>query len=76
MSHSHRQRLMRDGPSSMKTHEKWDWRRHLMSVDTSDGHPAMDYKQHEATYRGFIKGTLYTVIGLALLLIIMAATLV
>lgn len=47
-----------------------------MSVDTSDGHPAMDYKQHEATYRGFIKGTQYTVIGLVVLLIIMAATLV
>jgi Bacterial aa3 type cytochrome c oxidase subunit IV len=60
----------------MKTREKWDWRRHPMSVDMSDGHPAMDYKQHEATYRGFLRGVQYTVIAVALLLIIMAATLV
>jgi hypothetical protein len=28
-----------------------------MSVDMSDGHPAMDYKEHERTYSGFITGT-------------------
>jgi hypothetical protein len=47
-----------------------------MSIDTSGGHPAMDYKQHEATYRGFLRVTQWTVIGVAVLLIIMAATLV
>lgn len=27
-----------------------------MSVDTSDGHPAMDYPEHLRTYNGFLKG--------------------
>ncbi|MEL6873471.1 MAG: aa3-type cytochrome c oxidase subunit IV, partial [Pseudomonadota bacterium] len=26
-----------------------------MSVDTSEGHPAMDYDEHRKTYRLFIK---------------------
>jgi hypothetical protein len=28
-----------------------------MSIDTTDGHPAMDYAEHERTYRGFLRGT-------------------
>lgn len=47
-----------------------------MSVDTSDGHPAMDYKEHERTYAGFITGTkwltgliILTLIGMAVFLL-------
>lgn len=29
-----------------------------MSIDTSNGHPAMDYKEHVRTYDGFIKGAI------------------
>jgi hypothetical protein len=43
-----------------------------MSVDTSKGHPAMDYAQHNATYAGFIRGTQVAVILLAMLLAGMA----
>lgn len=25
-----------------------------MSVDTSEGHPAMDYSEHQKTYKGFL----------------------
>lgn len=28
-----------------------------MTIDTSGGHPAMDYREHERTYRGFVRGT-------------------
>jgi len=40
-----------------------------MSVDTSGGHPAMDYKEHERTYAGFIR---WTVIGTVLCVLILA----
>jgi hypothetical protein len=43
-----------------------------MSVDTSDGHPAMDYREHERTYSGFLVGTKWLVILVALILIGMA----
>lgn len=39
-----------------------------MSVDSSKGHPAMDYAQHKATYAGFIRGSQ---IGVVLLVILM-----
>ena len=29
-----------------------------MAVDTSGGHPAMDYPEHLRTYRGFIRWTI------------------
>lgn len=28
-----------------------------MTIDTSRGHPAMDYAEHQRTYNGFIRGT-------------------
>lgn len=28
-----------------------------MSIDTTGGHPAMDYKEHVKTYNGFLLGT-------------------
>ncbi len=47
-----------------------------MSVDTSGGHPAMDYKEHTRTYEGFIRATIITMVLIVLLLIGMAAFLV
>ncbi len=43
-----------------------------MSLDTSKGHPAMDYAQHKRTYEGFIRGTKITIILLVILLAGMA----
>ena len=40
-----------------------------MSVDTSKGHPAMDYKEHVKTYNGFM---LFTKISIVLLVILLA----
>lgn len=47
-----------------------------MSVDTSRGHSAMDYKQHNQTYAGFLKITKYAIVFLVLLLIGMKVFLV
>lgn len=47
-----------------------------MSVDTSGGHPAMDYKEHTRTYEGFLRGTVILVVLCVLLLIGMALFLV
>lgn len=43
-----------------------------MSVDTSGGHPAMDYREHERTYAGFLTGTKWLVILVVAILIGMA----
>jgi hypothetical protein len=43
-----------------------------MSIDTTGGHPAMDYREHERTYRGFVRGTIILSILVALILIGMA----
>ena len=47
-----------------------------MSVETTGGHPAMDYKEHYRTYDGFIKGTITLVVLVVLLLVGMAMFLV
>ena len=47
-----------------------------MSIDTSGGHPAMDYKEHQRTYAGFIQATKIGVIFCVLLLVGMAVFLV
>lgn len=39
-----------------------------MSIDTSNGHPAMDYPEHVRTYNGFIKGSIVLIILVALIL--------
>ncbi len=44
-----------------------------MSLDTSKGHPDMDYAQHKATYAGFLRGTQISIVLLVLLLAGMAA---
>ena len=47
-----------------------------MSIDTSNGHPAMDYEEHEKTYAGFIKVSKYSTIVILAILALMAAFLV
>jgi cobalamin biosynthesis protein CbiG len=46
-----------------------------MNLDTSHGHPAMDYREHVNTYRGFINGMFYGSIAVIAILIFMAVTL-
>ena len=40
-----------------------------MSVDTSGGHPAMDYREHSRTYHGFLVGTVALVVLVAAILL-------
>lgn len=40
-----------------------------MSIDTSDGHHAMDYREHVRTYSGFLKGTIALIVLVALILL-------
>ena len=39
-----------------------------MSIDTSDGHQAMDYREHIRTYDGFLKGSIALIVMVALIL--------
>jgi Bacterial aa3 type cytochrome c oxidase subunit IV len=41
---------------------------HIVAVDTSKGHSAMDYNEHNRTYAGFLTLTKYAIIFLVLLL--------
>ena len=43
-----------------------------MGIDTSNGHPAMDYPEHERTYKGFIKGSIICTLGVIAVLVGMA----
>jgi hypothetical protein len=43
-----------------------------MSVDTSGGHPDMDYGEHVRTYDGFVRAAQIIVGAAALVLILMA----
>ncbi len=47
-----------------------------MSIDTSNGHPAMDYPEHVRTYKGFLRATVILTVLVALLLVFMLVTLV
>jgi Bacterial aa3 type cytochrome c oxidase subunit IV len=47
-----------------------------MSVDLTRGHPDMDYKEHERTYKAFLLGAKILIVFVALLLIGMAIFLV
>lgn len=40
-----------------------------MAVNTSGGHPAMDYNEHQRTYAGFIH---FTKIGIGALVVLLA----
>jgi hypothetical protein len=33
-----------------------------MRIDPSEGHPAMDYSEHERTYKLFLKGTIVVIV--------------
>ena len=39
-----------------------------MSIDTSDGHEAMDYPEHIKTYNWFLKGTVFLVVAVGVIL--------
>ena len=39
-----------------------------MAIDTSDGHEAMDYREHLRTYSGFLKGTVVLIVLVAVIL--------
>jgi hypothetical protein len=41
-----------------------------MSVNTSGGHPEMDYKEHTRTYSGFVRG-LQLIVGVVLLTLVL-----
>ena len=47
-----------------------------MSINTTGGHPAMDYREHERTYRGFVRGTVIMTVLVILFLAGMAIFLV
>ncbi len=40
-----------------------------MSIDTSDGHEAMDYREHIRTYEGFLRGTVVLTVLCAVILL-------
>ena len=42
-----------------------------MGIDTTGGHPAMDYPQHLDTYKTVLRLTKLSIIGLAVLLVAM-----
>jgi hypothetical protein len=39
-----------------------------MHIDPKDCHPAMDYTEHQKTYRLFLKGTLYLLVGVVVIM--------
>ncbi|MCB1515960.1 MAG: aa3-type cytochrome c oxidase subunit IV [Hyphomicrobiaceae bacterium] len=47
-----------------------------MSIDTTSGHPAMDYREHERTYAGFVFMTKLLIVAVVALLVGMALFLV
>jgi hypothetical protein len=40
-----------------------------MAIDSSGGHPAMDYPEHLRTYAGFVKGVIVMIVLVALILL-------
>ena len=47
-----------------------------MTLDTSGGHPAMDYAEHNRTYAGFIRGSVILCVLVAIILLGMLVFLV
>ncbi|HMK41849.1 MAG TPA: aa3-type cytochrome c oxidase subunit IV [Methyloceanibacter sp.] len=43
-----------------------------MKIDRAEGHPAMDYAEHERTYKLFVKLTIYLIISVAVLMALLA----
>jgi Bacterial aa3 type cytochrome c oxidase subunit IV len=44
-----------------------------MHIDPTECHPAMDYAEHQKTYKLFLKLALFIIVGLAILMALMAA---
>lgn len=42
-----------------------------MAVDTTGGHPAMDYPEHLRTYSGFIKATIIMIVFVVAILLVL-----
>ncbi len=40
-----------------------------MHIDPAECHPAMDYDEHQKTYRLFVKGAVYLVIGVVAIMV-------
>lgn len=47
-----------------------------MAVDTSNGHPAMDYREHVRTYSGFLRAVVVTIVLCSVVLLGMLVFLV
>jgi hypothetical protein len=43
-----------------------------MKLNPSEGHPAMDYAEHERTYKLFLKLTVCLVVGVIVLMALLA----
>ena len=43
-----------------------------MHIDPAECHPAMDYAEHQKTYKLFLKLALCTIVGVAVLMAVMA----
>ena len=43
-----------------------------MKIDPAEGHPAMDYAEHERTYKLFTKLTVYLIISVVVLMALLA----
>jgi Bacterial aa3 type cytochrome c oxidase subunit IV len=39
-----------------------------MRIDPKEGHPAMDYAEHQKTYKLFLKLTVYVLVGVVALM--------
>ena len=40
-----------------------------MTIDTTNGHPAMDYREHHRTYGGFLRATVALMVLVTLILL-------
>jgi hypothetical protein len=43
-----------------------------MHIDPTECHPAMDYSEHQRTYKLFLKLALYAIVGVVILLALLA----
>jgi Bacterial aa3 type cytochrome c oxidase subunit IV len=43
-----------------------------MRIDPSEGHPAMDYTEHQRTYKLFLKGTICLLVGVIAIMVFLA----
>jgi hypothetical protein len=43
-----------------------------MHIDPAECHPAMDYSEHQKTYKFFLKGSVYLVVGVIAIMVLLA----